>query len=114
MAALPLFVTWLNRYIAKNNIRPVIDDPNSLLTIHVLRITLLLQSPPEPAEWIEKFVYDAFLQRNDPIIRDLDIFGANLGATFGDVAVTDSVRIPQFFDAICGIERVHLQSGDMD
>ncbi len=78
------------------------------------RITFPLQPAPDPTKRIVKVVHYAFLQRNNSVIGDLNAFGANLCATFCDIAVTDPLRISQFLNAILGIERVHLQRSDVD
>jgi len=44
----------------------------------------------------------------------LNTLGANFRAALGDVAVADSLRVSQFFDAIFCIEWMHLQCGDMN
>src|SRR5207244_12202070 len=54
------------------------------------------------------------LQWNNAVVRDLNAFRANLRATFRDVAVADSLRVSQFFNAIFRIERMHLQCADVD
>ena len=61
--------------------------------INVFTISFLLQQSPKPAQWIVKVVHHAFFQWNNAIIRDLDALGANFRAAFGDVAVTDSLRV---------------------
>src|SRR5439155_7098206 len=68
--------------------------PSARFTILNSRLALLLQPPPNPAQRIIKIVHDALFQRNDSVVRDLDTFGTNLGATLGNVAVTDPVRLP--------------------
>ena len=89
-------------------------DLFSFLPFNVSRIPLLLQPPPNPPQRIIKLIHDAFFQRNDSVVRDFNAFGTNLRATLGDIAVTDSLRVPQFLDAILRVEWVHLQSGDMN
>ena len=51
---------------------------------------------------------DSFLQRDDRIIRDRDVFRADFSTTFCDVAVADSEFILQLIDTVLRIERVHL------
>jgi hypothetical protein len=85
-----------------------------MAVLRQLTVRFFLQPSPEPPKWIKKFIHDAFFQRNDSVVRDLDAFWTNLRATFGDVAVTDPISIPQFLNAILRIERMHLQSGDMN
>src|SRR5687767_14127920 len=42
------------------------------------------------------------------------MFRADLRAEFGYVAIADPERIFQFTDAIFGVERVHLERGDVN
>src|ERR1700730_16371372 len=81
---------------------------------NVLTIEPPLQPSPEPAKRIVKFIHHALFQRNDSVVRDLDVLWANLRATFGDVAVTDPLRVSQFLDAIFRVERMHLQRRDVN
>ena len=83
-------------------------------TILDSRFTIPFHPSPEPAQWVIKLINHPFLQWDDSIVGDLDAFRTNLCATLRDVAVADALRVPQFFDAIFGIERMHLQRGDMN
>src|SRR6266404_7792135 len=82
----------------------------TLLTI----LTFPLQLLPDPSQRIVKIIHDPFLQRDDPVVGDLNVLRANFRATFGDVAVADPVRRAQFFEAILGIERMHLERGGVN
>ena len=55
------------------------------------RVALSLLPSPEPPEWIVELVHDAFLQRNDSVVCDMNAFRADLGATLGDIAVPDPI-----------------------
>jgi len=59
-------------------------------------------------------VHDSFLQGNDSVVGDVNVFRADFRATLRDVAVTDAVRGAQFFEAILGIERMHLERGGVN
>src|SRR5256714_7846125 len=76
--------------------------------------TILLQLLPNPPKRIIEIVHDPFLQRDDPVVGNLNVLRANLRATFRDVAVADPVRLPQFLEAILGVERMHLERGCVD
>src|SRR2546423_59761 len=65
--------------------------------------------PDEFPHRVVELVHDALLERNDRVVGDRDVFGANLGATFRDVAVTDAVLGLQFAGPVGGVERVHFQ-----
>jgi hypothetical protein len=86
----------------------------SRISILGSRVTLSLHPSPEPTQRIIEFINDSFFQRNDSVVRDLDAFRANLRATLGDVAIPNALRVPQFFNAIFGIERMHLQRSDVN
>src|SRR5690606_23762621 len=68
----------------------------------------------EAGDRVEELIDDAFLQRDDRIIGDRDVLGADLGAAFGDVAEADAVFVADFGDAVFGVERVHLEGGEVD
>ena len=48
------------------------------------------QLSQEPAHWIVKVIDHALLQRNDRVVGDVNVFGANLGTALRDVAKADS------------------------
>jgi hypothetical protein len=52
--------------------------------------------------------------RSDSVVGDLNIFGAHFGAAFGDVAITNPLRLAQFFETAFDIERMHLESGHIN
>jgi len=53
-------------------------------------------------------------ERNNSVVRDLNLLRANLGTTFGNVAAADPVGFAQFRNPIFGIERVHLERGGVN
>src|SRR5205814_1003770 len=77
-------------------------------------ILSFLQPSPEPTERIVKLVYHTFLQRNDSVIGNLNAFRTNFRATLRDVAVANALSVAQLIYAILGIERMHLESGDVN
>src|SRR5689334_6265783 len=54
------------------------------------------------------------LERNDRVVRDRDVLGADLGAALGDVAVAQAVLFLEVLKAVLGVERVHLERGVVD
>ncbi len=60
------------------------------------------------------FIDDSFFERDDGVVGDGDVFGADFGAAFGDVAIADAELVFQFVDSIFGIERVHLERRRID
>src|SRR5690606_29511791 len=75
---------------------------------------LRTEHPEEPGDRIEELVHHALLQRDDRIIGDGDVLRADLGAALGDVAEADAVFIADLGNTILGIERVHLEGGEVD
>src|SRR5438876_3199894 len=102
-----LFVESINRESGRRQI-------DSRITILGSRFTFPFHPSPEPTERIIKLIHHPLLQRNDSVISDLDAFRTNFRATLGDVAVPNTLGVPQFLDAIFGIERMHLQRGDVN
>src|SRR5690348_13227264 len=63
---------------------------------------------------VVKLVHNAFLERNDGIVCDVNAFGTDLGATLSDVAEADAERFFQERSARSGVERMHFEAGDAD
>src|SRR6185369_4459282 len=68
-----------------------------------------LEHPQEPGERIVEAIDDPLLERNDRVVRDRDLLGADLGAALRDVAVADAVLLLQVDHAVRGIQRMHLE-----
>ena len=104
----------MNRYVGGDKggaIRRIVTSLHRAFTIYVLPFALPLLLPPNPSQWVIKFVHNPFLQRNNAIVRDFDLFRTNLGTAFRNIAVADPVGFAQFLDPIFGVERMHLQRG---
>src|SRR5690606_16248351 len=67
---------------------------------------------PYHRQWVVVAIDDAFFQRNDAIVRDSDMFGANLGAAARDVAHARTVLVLELRHPIVVIERIHFEAGD--
>jgi hypothetical protein len=67
------------------------------------------ENAEQSGEWIEKSIYNPFLQGNDRVVRNSDAFGTHLGTAFRDVAQPDAELLPQVFDPVACIEGVHFQ-----
>src|SRR4051812_27304876 len=93
---------------------------NAATTVRLPRIrtagdgSLRLELAQQARGRIVEPVDDAFLQRNDRVVGDGDVLGADLGAALGDVAVADAVRLLELGEAVLGVERMHLERGDVD
>src|ERR1700676_1515023 len=60
-------------------------------------------------ERIVELIHDAFFQRDDGVVRDVNVFGTDFRATFGDVAEADAQLVFEQRSAIRAIERMHLE-----
>src|SRR3990170_2520443 len=63
----------------------------------------------DPAHRVVVAVGYAFLERDDGVVRDVDVLRTDLGAALRDVAVADARRFAYQLRAVDGIQRVHLQ-----
>src|SRR6186997_2406001 len=72
------------------------------------------QSSPQPAERIVKLIHHSLLERNDGVVGYGDVLRAHVGATFGDVAVTDIEGVLQFLHAVLRVKRMHFKCSDMN
>ena len=72
------------------------------------QLSLARDFSQQPAKRIVKLVGHAFLERNDGVICDRDIFRTDLRAAFGDVAVADACFVLDVLQAIACIQRMHL------
>lgn len=69
---------------------------------------------PHPHHWIVVTIDDPFLQRNDAVICDVDVFWADLGAASGDIAHTGAKLLFDLWDTVGAVERMHLETGEPD
>src|SRR5947207_5548371 len=67
------------------------------------------QLSQEPTHWIVEIIYNSLFQRNDRVVGDVDVFGANLGAAFSDVAVADTELLFQQLGSIQTVKRMHFK-----
>src|SRR5579864_6112631 len=63
---------------------------------------------------VEVDVVHSLFERDDGIVRDLDVLGANLRAALGDVAITDAGLPFEHRPAIKDVFRVHVEARDSD
>src|SRR5437867_7131874 len=69
---------------------------------------------PEAAQGVVEVVHDAFLQRDDGIVGDVDRLRADLRAALRDVAEADPGLLPEVSGARGDVERVHLEARQAD
>src|SRR4029078_4928376 len=75
---------------------------------------LAVEQAPDGEQRIIVAIPHALLHRDDGVVGDADVLGAHLGATTGDVAHAGAVVLLELRDAVLGVQRVHLQTGDAD
>src|SRR3990170_6214852 len=63
----------------------------------------------DPAHRVVVAVRHPFLERDDGVVRDVDVLRTDLGAALRDVAVADPRRLADQFRAVDGVQRVHHQ-----
>src|SRR5262245_42747588 len=65
----------------------------------------------QPEDGVVELVYDSFLQRNNGVVGDADLLGADLGTTLCDVTEPDPQLIFEQTGARDSIKGVHFQTG---
>src|SRR5437867_7451388 len=68
----------------------------------------------QPHDGIEELVGHPLLERDDRVVRDMDVLGADLGTTLRDVAEADAGRVLDEGRAVDRVERVHVEAGQLD
>src|SRR5580692_8899119 len=66
----------------------------------------------EPDQRVEPPSGDALLHRDDRVVGDLDVLGADLGAALGDVAEAEAEVVLRDVAPVGLVGRVHLKLGD--
>src|SRR5258708_3867547 len=92
--------------------RPTSDFP--LTSTFDVRPSKLAKHVQQPRHRIVVPADDALFQRNDPVVRDVDVLGADLRAALGDVAVTHPRVLLHVRDAVGRVDRVHLELRRVD
>lgn len=63
---------------------------------------------------IVELVNDAFFERDDGVVRNRDMFRADFRTTFGDVTISDTIRILQFLQPVFSVNWVHFQGSGVN
>ena len=71
-----------------------------------------LELSHQPHQRIVEAIDDPFLQRDDGVVGDVDVFGARFGAAAGDVAQAGAALVLDLLDAVVGVEGVHVETGE--
>src|SRR5918997_6301070 len=66
----------------------------------------------QPDDRVVLAVDHALLERDERVVGDLDVLGADLGAALGDVAVAEAVLLLRRLLAVGDVEGVHVELGD--
>lgn len=76
-----------------------------------LRELLILrgEQPHQLGDGVVEAVDDAFLERDDGVIGNVNMFRTDFRAAFCDVAVAQAGFLFDQFHAVIGVERVHFQ-----
>src|SRR5262249_40870478 len=69
--------------------------------------------PQQPDDRIQR-IGRPLLQGNDPVVGDVDVLGADLGAALGDVAEPDARVVLDEAGAIARVQRMHVEAGQLD
>src|SRR5205814_8123266 len=72
-------------------------------------VLLPAHAAERPGDRIVVRADDALLERDDRVVGDVNVLGADLGAALRDVAEPEAVLRANEVDAIVRIERMHLQ-----
>src|SRR5438093_237780 len=70
------------------------------------------EPPPDHLDRVVVAVGDTLLERDDRVVGDLDVLGADLGAALRDVAVADTAVVLEELPPVSRVDRVHLEAGD--
>src|SRR5438477_385081 len=65
----------------------------------------------QPHHRVEIAIRDPLFYRDDAVVGDLDVFRAVFLAALGDVAEADPGLLTHQFDAVVGVERMHVEFG---
>src|SRR5262247_1912608 len=79
----------------------------------VLPALLAAELPQQPDDRIQRIGRPLF-QGDDPIVRDLDVLGADLGAALRDVAEPDPRVVLDEARAIARVQGMHVEAGQLD
>src|SRR5438309_3618221 len=67
--------------------------------------------PEQQGQGVEKFVHDALLERDDGVVRNVNLFGTNLRAALRDIAIAQAKLILEQARAVEPVQRMHFEAG---
>src|SRR6476620_3150651 len=97
--------------------RPVLAECDHFHCHRPARPSALAQADlrAEPDERVVVAADDSLLHRDDRVVGDLDVLGADLGAALRDVAHPDTLLVAGEVSAVVpGVERMHVELGGAD
>src|SRR5499426_1771175 len=74
---------------------------------------LAAELPQQPDDRIQRIGRPLF-QGDDPVVGDLDVLGADLGAALRDVAEPDPRLVLDEARAVARVQRMHVEAGELD
>src|ERR1035441_149802 len=77
-------------------------------------VAVAAESPSQPPQRIPVAVGEPLLHRDDGVVGDVDVLGADVAAALGDVAETETSPVARQLTAVEHVLGVHLQAGDAD
>src|SRR5207237_8749131 len=77
-------------------------------------VHLSAHATERPRDRVVMSAHPALLERDDRVVRDVDVLRADLGAALGDVAEADAVLRADEVDALVRVERMHLERRESD
>src|SRR5439155_1306944 len=78
-----------------------------------LRALRTAELPQQPDDGIER-VGHPLLEGDDPVVGDVDVLGADLGAALGDVAEPNPGVLLDEGRTIARVQRMHVEARDLD
>ena len=81
---------------------------------HARSSLLFRKQPHQFCDRIKVTIDNAFFQRNDGVVGNVNVFGAYFRTAFGDITESDSSLLFDQIDTIVGIQRMHFQSSQAD
>src|SRR6476659_9043871 len=67
------------------------------------------ENPEQSFQGIIESVHDSFFKRNNGVVCNGNIFGANLRTAFGDITITNPIHFFQILQTVFHIKRVHFK-----
>src|SRR5215213_7997789 len=73
-----------------------------------------LKFASQPTNWILVPICYPLLERNNRVVRDVDIFWTDFSAALRDIAVADARVFARQLQTIHGVQRMHVELSEAD